>query len=1279
MVKQFCLKTASGIAAAVMLFALPQSCVNEEYDISKIDTTVSFGGDAMVFPLGSTARLTLKTLLPEEDFDYITSQLQGQDEGVYGFSMSGEMNDLGDAIPDISEMLSIADMEVNPEPIEYKLNYNMDGMKIDETVFPEPDGTGSNPGEISFDSLKDMPDIDEMMPTEPIKGPSVTVETAKYYPTEDQLDMSAHFPEVRIPETDYITLYNLASLKSVVDLLPVEPDETIGSESIPSDILEDIANIGLGEERFVKVNLHVEMPEGISDISNVSFGENAEMTVTTTVNNSFLTGGSIVPHITINGLGNLVLIDDPAFSASSDGGALDLSGLALEVNEASPSTVISDSKTYRLAGLPDLPWNGNILDMTDQKITVDGYLSIQDVKTTKNMIGAPALGDELEVAVEIVFSNVVVDDMTMNVNDITGSVPAEGESSDIDLNIGTIDLPDQIVSVGEVTMDNSWLVMDIVSENLSGLGAAGAENPFHAKLDRLTINFPGMIGFGTYQGNIGRLEGNTFTAENVDLTVSNRISLPVESINPGTPADGQIVMDGKVTVEAGYSAGGMITLAGLRGQSGTPQDAGIKVTVTPDLHVGDFALEMKRLEQELDIDEDFSMSFDEEVADLGVINVIPDSEKKITVTVSNPVSDYIHLTGENLKITFPDMIRFKDTQSLPAEYGYDETDNSLNMNGTLPENIELVIDHIVIDPEADPDNQGSYVAGGRMTVTGKVFASTGETSGSGLYVLHKDAVDALKNAADAGQSISISGVVPGLSLDECTVNIQEFKYQIADRQEEVTLFDTSELPDGIESLKIKEVLLSGGELSLDVTAGLPEALKGAKFVLSADVTLPDEILIDDPRVVQTEYGKVLHLEGTITNGRYELDPVIKISGLDMSDIVIVGDGAESSIKRMISITGSISAANTYIENPGSLNGQTVTINVDGGIKNIRIDEITGNIGYVLKPEEGATENPLEQRITLEGLPDFVKGDDFVLDFTNPYILVNVTSNVGIPIKGSIVITPEYGSQAGTPLIIDDVVIPRADNAAEPKTTSFWISSPEDNNVPSSYTHLGADIASLLTKIPDALNLKVDVSTDESSEFIVEGGDDIIYDIALDYDVVVPFEFGEDLSISMEYTFPGESDEESGQGQTSAEGESGTLPPVVGELLNMNSLGLGGSVTSSLPLQLKLDIELLDSEKGVIPTEPITTTIAAGSDEEPSVSEIDAMVRLAEGADGTDLSYIKMKFTVTSGNMTGKPVTDKSYIQADLKVKVPGGVTIDLSSLGESENTTDGSGYSGTEN
>ena len=34
----------------------------------------------------------------------------------------------------------------------------------------------------------------------------------------------------------------------------------------------------------------------------------------------------------------------------------------------------------------------------------------------------------------------------------------------------------------------------------------------------------------------------------------------------------------------------------------------------------------------------------------------------------------------------------------------------------------------------------------------------------------------------------------------------------------------------------------------------------------------------------------------------------------------------------------------------------------------------------------------------------------------------------------------------------------------------------------------------------------------------------------------------------------------------------------------------------------------------------------------------------------------------------------SYIQAVLKVKVPGGITIDLSSLGESENNTENTDY-----
>ena len=169
--------------------------------------------------------------------------------------------------------------------------------------------------------------------------------------------------------------------------------------------------------------------------------------------------------------------------------------------------------------------------------------------------------------------------------------------------------------------------------------------------------------------------------------------------------------------------------------------------------------------------------------------------------------------------------------------------------------------------------------------------------------------------------------------------------------------------------------------------------------------------------------------------------------------------------------------------------------------------------------------------------------------------------------------------------------------------------------------------------------------------------------------MVPFEFGEDLDIKMDITYPDSGDgEQAGDGTEGGDTGSETLPPVLGELLNMNSLGLGGEIESTLPLQMRLVIELLDSEKKVIATEPMSMNIAAGREGDPSISPIDMQIKLAQGADGKDLSYIKLNFEITSGNMSGEPVTKDSYIRATLKAKVPGGVTIDLSELGESENS-----------
>ena len=47
---------------------------------------------------------------------------------------------------------------------------------------------------------------------------------------------------------------------------------------------------------------------------------------------------------------------------------------------------------------------------------------------------------------------------------------------------------------------------------------------------------------------------------------------------------------------------------------------------------------------------------------------------------------------------------------------------------------------------------------------------------------------------------------------------------------------------------------------------------------------------------------------------------------------------------------------------------------------------------------------------------------------------------------------------------------------------------------------------------------------------------------------------------------------------------------------------------------------------------------------------------------TDFQSIMLTFKVTSGNVTGIPVKEDSYVQAMLKLILPEGVTLDLDEL-----------------
>lgn len=430
----------------------------------------------------------------------------------------------------------------------------------------------------------------------------------------------------------------------------------------------------------------------------------------------------------------------------------------------------------------------------------------------------------------------------------------------------------------------------------------------------------------------------------------------------------------------------------------------------------------------------------------------------------------------------------------------------------------------------------------------------------------------------------------------------------------------TDMVKGIETISFADASLNMSFAFYD----LPDFGAGKDINVDMTLTLPEEIVLDqnDERVD----GNVVKISSSLSDGMLKMDPVsilaMDLSGYDMSK----GKDLIGKVK----VEGVLYVQTTSLD----IKKEQSEMSVSVAIRNLDVEKIVAHVEYDI--------DATEQHIAMDGFPEFMKDDSFVLDVVHPHMMIKVKTNMGIPASGNLLITPVVNGEAHeADMITASLSLPASPTSEKTDSVTYWLGD-ESTLCPEGCVFVKAEIGKLIRKIPDEFLFKLSSTVDYVEDCVIEPAAE--YNFEVEYDFVLPLDFGKDLHIEMADTLTG-------------------LSGVFGQMFEKNSVQLSGDVTSCLPVQLDLRIDMLDARGNVIKTDkPITQKIAArNADGTASVSPISLTMGVAKGESVLNVDALKVSFVVTSPDASG-PIKETDYVQANLSISLPDGLTVDLDEI-----------------
>lgn len=1063
----------------------------------------------------------------------------------------------------------------------------------------------------SLNDLFEIPDVDFSQKVSfqlnNVDVSEVKVE-AQDYAFEHELSTSVDVPEISVPAVsekfevaagmaDYAP--DASELKLSFDPIDHEshfmsisddlhiPAEQINDIPIPVDgeLLGDFLKTTPEFDIHEMVPLKITLPEGVNSVKDVVLHEGAAMKVTLALKGNFLHSGKLIPKIDVD-LHNLFHLEE------SYGG--DVAHLADDFI-LSEENGYNQSRTYGIASLAitEKDWTRKNADsplVLDKSFEIPavGTIDVVDLMTTTRHI---EFDRNIDIQFTVEFLNLQIDDIEMGIDPVTIS-----QTNDVELSMGNLEVPAEIEKISNVTFtQESGLDIVVKAQNLAKVKGLSA------KLETLSLAFPEELSV------VGADADNKITISNVDLSKGVSRHVRVTGINLPDPVDGKIAFSENIKVEAIAKASGSVHSSSL--PSKAADDVKVLVDVASSIEVADYKVAMSGYDYDFDMEpEVISVEIPEAVAELNEVVVYLDGDPSITIGFDIPELPLdVAPSAEGINISFPEIIRFKQ---LDPSYNYDLATNSITLRGAFPDEVVLPVEKLVLTPVQNPED-GKYYAEGEVDVKGGVVMASG--------LLTKSEVESLSSAGKISVVAHIPELVPStLALDRFETSIRE---EIA-----LEIFSAEDVP--AELVALGKVELEDDtyiNISLDASA-LPK-LGDASLSVNLAVDLPDMI-----KVAGADESGNISLSGTLDEtGMINIAP-IKVESLDFT-----GKTLENGICDVVVVDGAVILTDAALDVDEWLK-KDLNIDFKAGISDIKIEKLTANVDYKVDPVVEAVD-----------LSDFSSmlgdmGAEANFDFNRAHIAVDVTTNLGVPVKASVELIPYYNGKADESKAVPaTLVLDPAASTSEEKVTRFWLAN-NDESLPAGHTFVKTDILSLLRNIPEKIEFRLDAGTDPSRESVLEPAADYI--LKANYNFELPLEFGEDFEITYRDTISG-------------------MPEILGSILAKGSkVKLAGEISNALPLGLDLRLNFLDSNGKVVPLADgcgVQTIAPCNLDATASKTPLEIVLALKDGA-SADIASIELMFNANAAGVSGIPVTEDAYLQAVLQLVLPEGISIDLNEI-----------------